>query len=319
MGVTWRASLGRLAGRAKGLVPGAGGGGRMGAASEWARWVRKKETICPGDGAEVAVAADAGDPLEGGGGGDGVGGVGVEGGAGGDAGSWVARLECRRWRDRRERRSGGLRGGGEGSGVGEHVLCGGDDGVGARGGDFDPVGKVETAGDEVGGGLFGVLRAEGGEESVEAGEVAGDGDGVDAGVECAEECGHGAAAGAAEGSDAVGVDLGARVEVVDGADAVPGEGAGEGVADEGGLEAGFAVFAGGGFEEGFGGIGGVGVLEALALADGVVGEDGEAIAGEGAGEGVVGGFAGEAVAGGDDDGGEFLLGARFAPGLASGR
>ena len=70
------------------------------------------------------------------------------------------------------------------------------------------------------------------------------------------------------------------------------------------------MFAGGGFEEGFGGVGGVGVLEALALADGVVGEDGEAVAGEGAGEGVVGGFAGEAVAGRDDDGGEFLLRAR---------
>ena len=135
---------------------------------------------------------------------------------------------------------------------------------------------------------------------------------MDAGVECAEESGHGAAAGAAEGSDAVGVDLGTRDEVVDGADAVPGEGAGEGVADEGGLEAGFAVFAGGGFEEGLGGVGGVGVLEALALADGVVGEDGEAVAGEGAGEGVVGDFAGEAVAGSDDDGGEFLL---RAPGL----
>ncbi len=58
----------------------------------------------------------------------------------------------------------------------------------------------------------------------------------------------------------------------------------------------------------FGGIGGVGVLEALALTDGVVGEDGEAVAGEGAGEGVVGDFAGEAVAGRDDDGGEFFLG-----------
>jgi len=48
-------------------------------------------------------------------------------------------------------------------------------------------------------------------------------------------------------------------------------------------------------------------LEALALADGVVGENSEAVAGEGAGEGVVGGFAGEAVTGGDDDGGQFLL------------
>ena len=57
---------------------------------------------------------------------------------------------------------------------------------------------------------------------------------------------------------------------------------------------------------------GVGILEALALADGVVGEDGEAVAGEGGGEGVVAGFAGGAVAGSDDDGGEF--GAFFSVG-----
>jgi len=56
-------------------------------------------------------------------------------------------------------------------------------------------------------------------------------------------------------------------------------------------------------------------LEALALADGVVGEDGEAVAGEGAGEGVVSEFAGEAVARRDDDGREFLLrGVRFGVG-----
>ncbi len=83
--------------------------------------------------------------------------------------------------------------------------------------------------------MLGVLRAEGGEEGVETGEIAGDGDGVDAGVERAEEGSHGAAAGAAEGTDAVGVDFGAGLQVVDGADAVPGEGAREGVADEGRL------------------------------------------------------------------------------------
>lgn len=48
-------------------------------------------------------------------------------------------------------------------------------------------------------------------------------------------------------------------------------------------------------------------MEALALADGVIGEDGEPVAGEGTGEGEVAGFAGEAVAGGDDDGGKLLL------------
>ncbi len=117
----------------------------------------------------------------------------------------------------------------------------------------------------------------------------------------------GAATGAAEGSDAVGVDFGAAGEVVDGADSVPSEGAGKSVTDESRLEAGFAMFAGGGFEKGFGCVGGVGILEALTLTDGVVGEDREAVAGEGAGEGVVGGFAGEAVARGDDDGWEFLL------------
>ena len=130
---------------------------------------------------------------------------------------------------------------------------------------------------------------------------------MDAGIECAEESGHGAAAGAAESSNTVGVDLGTAGEVVDCADTVPREGAGERVADESGLETGFAVFAGGGFEKGFGGVGRVRILEALALPDGVVREHGEAVAGKGTGEGVVGGFAGEAVAGGDDDGREFLL------------
>lgn len=210
----------------------------------------------------------------------------------------------------------GFGGGGESSGVREHVLRGGDDGVGAGGGNFNPVGKVERQGvfalraarNEVWDGLFGVLRTEGGEEGVEAGEIAGDGDGVDAGVDGAEERSHGATTGAAEGSDAVGVDFRAGEEIVDGADAVPYDDASGSVTDEGGLKAGFAVFASGGFEESFGSVGGVGVLEALALADGVVGEDSEAVAGEGAGEGVVGGFAGEAVAGRDDDAGEFLLG-----------
>ncbi len=53
---------------------------------------------------------------------------------------------------------------------------------------------------------------------------------MDTGVESAEESGHGAAAGAAEGSDAICVDLRTRGEVVDRTDAVPGEGAGQGVA-----------------------------------------------------------------------------------------
>ena len=157
---------------------------------------------------------------------------------------------------------------------------GGDDGVGARGGDFDPVREIQTASDEVGDGLLGVLGADGGEERIEAGDVAGGADGFDARVEGSEEGGHGAAAGAAEGSDAVGVDLGAGDEVVDGADAVPGEVAGDGVAYECGLEAGFTVLAGGARGEGGAGVRGVRVLEALALADGVVGEDGEAVAGE---------------------------------------
>ena len=67
------------------------------------------------------------------------------------------------------------------------------------------------------------------------------------------------------------------------------------------------MLAGRGFEEGLGGIGGVGILEALALPDGVVGEDGEAVAGKRAGKGVVSDLAGEAVARGDNDGGELLF------------
>jgi hypothetical protein len=268
-----------------------------------------------GDGAEVAVAADAGDPLQCGGGGDGVGGVGVECRTGRDAGGWVAGWCSGRCGIEEGVEATGFCGSGKSSGVGEHVLGGGDDGVGAGGGEFDPVGEVEAGCDEVRGGLFSVLRAQGGEEGVEAGEVAGDGDGVDAGVEGAEKSGHGAASGATKGSDAVGVYLGTGLQVVDSADAVPGEGAGEGVADEGGLEAGFAVLTGGGFEKGLAGVVGVGVLEALALADGVVGEDGKAVAGKGTGEDVVGGFAGEAVAGSYDDGREFLLGVRVCAGF----
>ena len=68
------------------------------------------------------------------------------------------------------------------------------------------------------------------------------------------------------------------------------------------------MFAGGGFQECLGGIGGIGILEAFALADGVVREDGKAVAGEGTGEAVVGGFAGETMARRDDDGWEFFLG-----------
>ena len=250
-----------------------------------------------GDGAEVAVAADTGDPLEIGSAGDRVGGVGVERGAGGNARGWVVGWCACAGRVEEGVEAAGFGGGGEGSGVGEHILRGGDDGVGAGGGDFDPVREIETAGDEVGDGLFGVLGPECGEKRVEAGEIAGYCDGVNTRVESTEERGHGAAARAAEGSDAVGVDFGTGEEIVNGADAVPDDDAGGSIAYERGLEAGFAVLAGGGFEEGLRGVGGVGVLEALALADGVVGEDGEAIAGEGAGEVVVGGLAGEAVAG----------------------
>jgi len=115
------------------------------------------------------------------------------------------------------------------------------------------------------------LWAEIREERVEAREVASNADGVDAEIYCAEEGSHGASAGATEGSDAIWVDLGARDEVVDGTNAIPDDDASRSVADEGGLETGFAVLASCGFEKGLGGIGGVGILEPLALADGVVG------------------------------------------------
>ncbi len=83
-----------------------------------------------GDGAEVAVATDAGDPLERGCSGDGVGGVGIEGWTGGDAG-W--RIVCRGSGARGIKEgveAAGFGGRGEGSGEGEHVLRSGDDGVG---------------------------------------------------------------------------------------------------------------------------------------------------------------------------------------------
>jgi len=152
--------------------------------------------------------------------------------------------------------------------------------------------------------LFSVLGADGGEEGVVGGDEAGGTDDGDARVEGAEEGGHDASAGAAVGSDAGEVDFGSGEEVVDGANAVPGEVAGHGVSDEGGLEAGFAVLAGGAGGDGLAGVGGVWILKALALADGVVGEDGEAIASEEGGEGEVGGFATGTVAWSDDDGGE---------------
>src|SRR5271154_1402964 len=152
----------------------------------------------PSDGPEIAVAANAGDPLECGGGWDGVGCVGVEGWGGRDAGCWVVGWCACGCGVEDGVEAAGFGRGGKGSGVGEHVLCCGDDGVGAWSGDFDPVGEVKTAGDEVGDGLFGVLRAEGWEEGVEAGEVAGDGDGVDAGIDGARKGGLWAPAGAAE-------------------------------------------------------------------------------------------------------------------------
>ncbi len=145
----------------------------------------------------------------------------------------------------------------------------------------------------------------GGHECVEGGGVAGDSGDGDAGVEGDGEGGDGASAGAAFGADAGGIDLGAGEEVVDGAHGVPDEVFCDGFADEDGLEAGFTVLAGGARGEGLAGVRGVGVLEALALTDGVVGEDGEAVAGEGGGEGVVAGFAGGGVAGSHEDGGEF--------------
>src|SRR6516225_3219632 len=95
-------------------------------------------------GAEVAVTAYSGDPLQGCGGWDGVGGVWVEGGSCGST-----RLRC----SRGGACAGGIEegveaarfgNGGAGSGVGEHVGGGGDDGVEAWGGEFDPIWKVKT-------------------------------------------------------------------------------------------------------------------------------------------------------------------------------
>ncbi len=103
---------------------------------------------------------------------------------------------------------------------------------------------------------------------------------------------------------------GRDLEVVDSAHAVPEEVFGDGFADENGLEAGFAVLAGGAGGEGFAAVGWVGILEPLALADGVVREDGDAGAGEGGGGGEVAGLAGGSVAGSYEDGGKFSGGQR---------
>ena len=133
------------------------------------------------------------------------------------------------------------------------------------------------------------------------------------GSSAASERGDGAAARAAHGADAGGVDLRAGAEVVDGADGVP-----EHVLVRRSRRSGWA----GGrprrvrrwaLREGFAGVRGVRVLQALALADGVVGEDGEAVAREGSGGGVVARFAGGAVARSHQDCGQ--LACRFAIGI----
>src|SRR5881227_1439644 len=105
----------------------------------------------------------------------------------------------------------GFRGRSEGSGKGKHVLRGGDDGVRARGGDFNPVGKVETRCDEVWNRLLSVLRPEARQERVETRDIAGYCDGVDAGIDRAEQRGHSAATGTSKGADAVRIDFGTRL------------------------------------------------------------------------------------------------------------
>src|SRR5437868_12403860 len=91
-----------------------------------------------GDGAEVAVPANAGDPLKWRRRRDGVRRIGVEGRADRNAGGWVASWHAGGCRIEECVEAAGFGGRGEGSGIGKHVLRGGDDGVGARGGDFDP-------------------------------------------------------------------------------------------------------------------------------------------------------------------------------------
>jgi hypothetical protein len=84
------------------------------------------------------------------------------------------------------------------------------------------------------------------------------------------------------------INLGKGSEKIHAAYRVPDLVAGESVADEHGLQAGFAVFAGGARRESRTGLGWIGVLQPLALADGIVGKHDESIAGEGCGDGRIG-------------------------------
>src|SRR5580698_483756 len=103
------------------------------------------------------MASDACDPLKPCSGLYGIGCVGIECRAGGNtrfrracgssgAGSVEERIETARLDD-----------GGACTRIGKHVRGGGDDGIRTRRCEFDPVGEIETTGDEVGYGLFSVL------------------------------------------------------------------------------------------------------------------------------------------------------------------
>src|SRR5580704_16081626 len=99
--------------------------------------------------AQVAMTSDAGDPLKRGGGLDRVGCVGIECWASWNPGVGRARVGPSAGRVEERVEAACLDDGRTSSRIGKHVRCGGDDCVGARGSEFDPVGKVQTAGDEV--------------------------------------------------------------------------------------------------------------------------------------------------------------------------
>jgi len=190
-----------------------------------------------------------------------------------------------------------------GAGEGEEVLGGGADEVGLGSHGDEEVAVVEAVEELIRELLFGVLGSGGFELIFPGGDVAGGGGGFDAIIESGEIGGEGSAAGAAADADSGGVDLGERLEEIEASDAVPDHGAGDAFAAEERLDADHLMFdccaADLGIVE-------VAIKEdaAFALAEGVVGEDDEAVFDEADGEALIelAGLGGEAVAGGLEDG-----------------
>jgi len=104
------------------------------------------------------------------------------------------------------------------------------------------------------------------------------------------------------------IHIGKGSEKIYAAHRVPNLIAGKSVADEHGLQAGFAVFAGRTQSKRDAGLGGIGILQPLTLADGIVGEHDEAIASKNRSDGRIARLAAGSVARTHEDCGAFAAG-----------